>query len=184
MTDYKKIFDAITCDARYLGNLDWGKRRPGHPEGTIRAHIADVERNLEQLRQKVSEVDYWRLKVLIHTHDTFKAEAKPGAPIMSANSHASLARDFLAEFCDDADMLAMVQYHDVPYALWRQFASKGKFNEERLTTLLTSVHDWNLFLAFSIVDGCTAGKKRDPLRWFFQQVAGRVEAKFTEADIL
>jgi hypothetical protein len=72
----------------------------------------------------------------------------------------------------------------VPYALWRQFASKGKFNEERLTTLLTSLHDWNLFLAFSIVDGCTAGKKRDPLRWFFQQLAGRVEARFTEADIL
>jgi hypothetical protein len=136
------------------------------------------------LRHKVSETDYWRLRVLIHTHDTFKGEAQPGVPITAPNSHDSLARAFLADFCDDTDMLAMVQYHDEPFALWRQFASKGKFSQERLTPLLTSIHDWNLFLAFNIIDGCTEGKDRDRLRWFFQQISGRVESKFTESDIL
>ena len=184
MRDYQEIFAAITCDPRYQRNLDWGKVRPGHPEGTIRAHVAELERNLERLREKLSETDYWRLKVLIHTHDTFKGEAQPGAPIAAPNSHASLARTFLAEFCDDADMLAMVQYHDEPFALWRQFKLKGRCNEERLTTLLTNIRDWNLFLAFNIVDGCTEGKQRDSLRWLFRQVAQRVESTFTEADIL
>jgi hypothetical protein len=184
MLDYKDVFDAIARDSRYQRNLDWGEVRPGHPEGTIRAHIAELERNLEQLRAKVSETDYWRLKVLIHTHDTFKRDAQRGAPIAAPNSHASLARAFLAEFCDDADMLAMVQYHDVPFALWRQFKHKGGFNEERLNTLLTSIRDWNLFLAFNIVDGCTQGKQRCSLRWLFRLVAGRVESTFTEADIL
>jgi hypothetical protein len=184
MRDCKEIFDAITCDKRYQRNLDWGEVRPGHPEGTIRAHIAELERNLAQLRAKLSETDYWRLKVLVHTHDTFKAEAQPGASIAAPNSHASLARAFLAEFCDDADMLAMVQYHDEPFALWRQLTLKGRLNEERLTTLLTSIHDWNLFLAFNIVDGCTEGKQRDSLRWLFRLVAERVESTFTEADIL
>src|SRR5215813_5588550 len=184
MSDYKKIFDAITSDARYQRNLDWGKPRPGHPEGTVRAHIAELEGNVEQLREKVSETDYWRLKVLVHTHDTFKREARRGASITAPNSHASLACAFLAEFCDDADMLAMVQYHDEPFALWRQFASRGKFNQERLTRLVTSIRDWNLFLAFNIIDGCTEGKERDPLRWLFRQVANRVESNFTEADIL
>jgi hypothetical protein len=184
MLDYKQIFEAITSDPRYQRNLDWGEVRPGHPEGTIRAHIAELERNLERLRAKVSETDYWRLKVLIHTHDTFKGEAQPGAPIAAPNSHASLARAFLAEFCDDADMATMVQYHDEPFALWRQLKLKGRFNEERLTTLLTSIRDWNLFLAFNIVDGCTQGKQRDSLRWLFRLVAGRVESSFTEADIL
>ena len=184
MRDYQEIFAAITSDPRYQRNLDWGKVRPGHPEGTIRAHIAELERNLERLREKLSETDYWRLKVLIHTHDTFKGEAQPDAPIAAPNSHASLARAFLAEFCDDADMLAMVQYHDEPFALWRQFKLKGRYNEERLTTLLASIRDWNLFLAFNIVDGCTEGKQRDPLRWLFRQVAERVESTFTEADIL
>jgi hypothetical protein len=184
MRDYQEIFAAITSDPRYQRNLDWGKVRPGHPEGTIRAHIAELERNLERLREKLSETDCWRLKVLVHTHDTFKGEAQPGAPIAAPDSHASLARAFLTEFCDDADMLAMVQYHDEPFALWRQFKFKGRCNEERLTTLLTSIRDWNLFLAFNIVDGCTEGKQRDPLRWLFRQVAQRVESTFTEADIL
>jgi hypothetical protein len=183
MRDYQEIFDAITGDSRYQRNLDWGEVRPGHPEGTIRAHIAELERNLEQLRAKVSETDYWRLKVLVHTHDTFKGEAEPGASIAAPNSHASLARAFLAEFCDDADMLAMVQYHDEPFALWRQFKLKGRFNEKRLATLLTSIRDWNLFLAFNIVDGCTQGKQRDSLRWLFRLVGERVESTFTEADI-
>jgi hypothetical protein len=184
MLNYKEIFDAILSDHRYQRNLDWGEVRPGHPEGTIRAHIAELERNLDVLRAKVSERDYWRLKVLVHTHDTFKAHAQSGAPIVAPNSHASLARAFLAEFCNDADMLAMVQYHDEPYALWRQLKVKGRFNEERLTALLTRIRDWNLFLAFNIVDGCTEGKQREPLRWLFRQVTERVESSFSEADIL
>jgi hypothetical protein len=184
MLDFKDVFDAITRDKRYQRNLDWGEVRPGHPEGTIRAHITELDGNLEQLRAKVSEADYWRLKVLIHTHDTFKGEAQPGAPIMSADSHASLARAFLAEFCNDADMLAMVQYHDEPFALWRQFKLKGRVNQERLATLLTSIHDWNLFLAFNIIDGCTEGKQRNSLHWLFRLVAERVKSTFTEADIL
>jgi hypothetical protein len=91
---------------------------------------------------------------------------------------------FLVDFCDDPDMLAVVQYHDEPFALWRQFACRGKVNHERLNTLLSNIRDWNLFLAFTIVDGCTEGKDRDKLRWFFQQVGGDVESTFTEADVL
>jgi hypothetical protein len=119
--------------------------------------------------------------VLIHTHDTFKGEAQPGALITAPNSHASLARAFLADFCTDADMLATVHYHDD--ALWRQVASKGKFNRERLTALLAGIRDWNLFLAFNIVDGCTEGKTREPLRWLFDEASGKVESQFTAADI-
>jgi hypothetical protein len=184
MTDYKEIFETIRGDPRYQRNMNWGKPRPGHPEGTVRAHIQELEDNLECLRHKLSETDYWRLKVLIHAHDTFKSEAQPGVSIEAPNSHASLARAFLAEFCDDADLLAMLQYHDEPFALWRQFASKGKVNHERLSRLLTTIRDWNLFLAFSIVDGCSDGKEREPLRWLLRQLAGKVETCFSEADIL
>ena len=152
MSDYKQILEAITSDPRYQRNLDWGQARSGHPEGTVHAHIADLERNLEAIRSNLSETDYWRLEILIHTHDTFKADAQPGVAITAPNSHASLARTFLAEFCDDADLLAMVQYHDEPFALWRQVEFKGKFNEERLAALLKNIRDWNLFLAFLIVD--------------------------------
>ena len=184
MIDYKKAFDAITLDSRYLANLDWGEARPGHPEGTVRAHLAEIEPNLEILRTKLTDEDYWKLKLLIHTHDSFKGESQPGVPITDPKSHASLARAFLALHCDDADLLAMVQFHDEPFALYRQFESKGKYNLDRFNALLKAIHDWNLFLAFNIIDGCTAGKSREPLRWLFREVAGKVESTFTESDII
>jgi hypothetical protein len=182
MTKYEAIFDAMTRDPRYQHNLDWGAPRPGHPEGSIRKHVADLDRNLEAIRSKLSEADYWKLRLIVHSHDTFKGEAQPGVAITAPNSHASLARAFLSSFCDDPDLLAMVQYHDEPFALWRQF-EKDRFNREPFETLLANIKDWNLFLAFSIVDHCTEGKSREPLRWLFKQVDGRVSSCFTASDI-
>jgi hypothetical protein len=182
--DYKGAFDALIQDPRYQRNLDWGQSRPGHPEGTVRAHIQEIERNLEALRTRLSETDYWKLKLLIHSHDSFKAEAQRGVAITDPKSHASLAREFLATHCSDPDLLAMVQYHDEPFALWRQFDAKGKHNEERFAALLRNIKDWNLFLAFNIVDGCTEGKGREPLVWLFKEVNGRVQSSFSAADIL
>ena len=78
----------------------------------------------------------------------------------------------------------MVQYHDEPFALYRQFQSKGRCNQVRFNALLESIRDWSLFLAFNLIDGCTAGKSRAPLLWWFQEVAGKVDSKFSEADIL
>src|SRR5262249_135981 len=158
--------------------------RPGHPEGTVRAHIAEIEPNLETLRSKFVDSDYWKLKLLLHTHDTFKAESQPGLAITDPKSHASLARAFLAEFCDNPDLLAMVEYHDEPFALWRQVESKGKCNQERFAALLNNIKDWNLFLAFNLIDGCTPGKSREPLVWLFKEVSGKVQAVLTAADIL
>jgi hypothetical protein len=79
----------------------------------------------------------------------------------------------------------MVQFHDEPFALYRQAASKaGKYNRERFELLLKNIKDWNLFLAFNIIDGCTEGKGRAPLKWLFKEVKGKVESRFTAADIL
>jgi hypothetical protein len=184
VTDYRKAFDAVTADPRYLKNLNWGEARPGHPEGTVRAHIAEIEPNLEAVRAKLTDDEYWKLKLLIHTHDSFKGESKQGVAINDPASHASIARAFLAAHCDDDDLQAMTQYHDEPFALYRQVESKGKYNQERFNALLKAIKDWNLFLAFNIIDGCTAGKSREPLRWLFREVAGKVGSKFTEADII
>ena len=184
MTDYRSAFEAVLADPRYLKNLDWGESREGHPEGTVRAHIAEIEQNLETLRPKLSEQDYWKLKLIIHTHDTFKGDAQPGVAINDPKSHASLARAFLADHCDDADLLAMVQYHDEPFAIYRQFETKGKYNLSRFNDLLGCIRDWNVFLAFNIIDGCTDGKSREPLRWLFGEVGNHVQSNFTTSDII
>jgi len=183
VSDYRTIFEAVISDPRYLANLDWGEARPGHPEGTVRAHIVELECNLEALRNKLAVEDYWKLKLLVHVHDSFKAQAEAGVPIAHPKSHASLARAFLATHCDDADLLAMVQYHDEPFALYRQARHKGDYDRERFASLLNAIRDWNLFSAFLLIDGCTAGKSREPLSWFFQQVAGKADSNFTDADV-
>lgn len=184
MIDYRTIFQNIAADPRYTVNLDWGEAREGHPEASIRAHIAEIETNLERLRPKLTEDEYWKSKILVHTHDTFKGESKPGVPISDPNSHASLARNFLAKYCDDSDLLAMVQWHDEPFAIYRQFETKGRYNQDRFLAMLAAIQDWNLFLAFNIIDGCTAGKSREPLHWLFREVHGKVESDFTDADII
>ena len=66
------------------------------------------------LRSRFAEVELAKLRLLIHTHDTFKGEAKRGVAIRHPESHASLARDFLADFCDDGQLLTMVQFMTSP----------------------------------------------------------------------
>ena len=181
---YRSALTRLLADERYACHLDWGEPRHGHPEGSLRAHIADLEANARHLAPLLSETDGWRLQLLIHAHDTFKPEAAQGARITDPHSHASLARAFLAEFCpDDADLLNMVQFHDEPYALWRQ-ERHGKLDRARLDALFARLHDWDLFLAFLIVDGSTEGKGREPLHWFLGESARRVSSGVTAAEIL
>jgi len=178
MCDYEQVLCSIQADERYRRNLNWGKPRIGHPEGTVRQHIQYLENNLESLRSNFSDADYWKLKVLIHAHDTFKADSKRGVPIAHPSSHASLAREFLAELCNDNDALNMVQFHDEPYGLWKKYERSG-LDEQRLKRLLETISDWDLFLAFLIIDGCTEGKSREPLIWFFGVIHGRVNSTVT-----
>lgn len=183
MPDFEAILFAVQADERYQANLDWGTPRSGHAEGTVRCHIGELEKNLHRLRRRLTVEEQARLWVIIHTHDTFKADAKRGVPITDPRSHASLARQFLSEFCGDADVLNTVQYHDEPYALWNGWRQTSRVKENRLNRLIETIDDWDLFLAFQIVDNCTESKDREPLRWFFDIIADRVKSKFTAADI-
>jgi hypothetical protein len=114
----KETLSRVLADVRYLKNIEYGEPRSGHPEGKVRFHIAELEAKLEKLAPRLTDEQYWKLKFLIHVHDTFKAEAVPNSRIESPHSHASLARQFAAEFTDDVDMLNMIQFHDVNFALW------------------------------------------------------------------
>ena len=76
MNNYEEILKSIRSDPAYGANLDWGKPRSGHPEGSIRNHIEELEANLERLAPHLSTEEIGKLRVLIHTHDTFKPNAK------------------------------------------------------------------------------------------------------------
>lgn len=175
----KDIVARVIADPRYLKNIEYGRPRSGHPEGKVKYHIAELEAKLEKLAARVSEDQYWKLIFLIHVHDTFKADAVPDSPISSPHSHASLARRFAAEFIDDADLLNMVQYHDVNFSLWKQFSATGAYDTGRFQILLDAIVDWDLFLLFLILDGGTNGKDPEKIRWFLREVR---EHKFTMID--
>ena len=181
--DYQATFLSIQAHPQYQKNIDWGRVRNGHPEGTVRAHIAELEKNLDSLKGRLSEEEYWKLKILIHVHDTFKVKAKQRVRISDPDSHASLARAFLESFCEDKDLLNIVQYHDEPYALWRKYDRKGVLDAERMSRLLENITDWELFLAFTIIDGSTEGKSRDPIRWLFKELDGKIKSRFSAEDI-
>ena len=184
----KDILEKIMSDARYLKNIEYGEPRSGHPEGKVKHHIAELEENLEKLVSRhageISEDQYWKLKFLIHVHDTFKADATPNVPILNPDSHASLAKKFAAEFVDDEDLLNMLQFHDVNYALWQQFHRTGSYDVRRLENLLETIQDWDLFLIFLILDGSTKGKERSKLVWFMKEAAEYKESRVDESWML
>src|SRR5919197_2570861 len=106
----REIITQIISDPRYLEIVEYGEPRSGHPEGKVKYHIAELAENLEKLAShRISEEQYWKLKFLIHVHDTFKADAIPDEPIISPRSHASLAKKFASEFTTDEDLLNMIQ---------------------------------------------------------------------------
>jgi hypothetical protein len=180
----KDIVEQIVSDPRYLKNIEYGEPRSGHPEGKVKLHIAELEEILEKFTSRISEEQYWKLKFLIHFHDTFKAEAIPNSPIESSNSHASLARKFAAEITNDADLLNMIQFHDVNFALWKEYAATGSYDLERFSRLLDTILDWDLFLIFLVIDGSSVGKDPEKLRWFIAEVRKRKRTMVDESWIV
>ena len=181
----KDIVERVMADVRYLKNIEYGEPRSGHPEGKIKFHIAELEENLEKLVSRgISEEEYWKLKFIIHVHDTFKADATPDVPILNPNSHASLARKFAAEFSIEEDLLNMIQLHDVNYALWKQLNATGSYDCDRFQSLLDAIQNWDLFLMFLIIDGSTQGKERSKLIWFIEEVMKHKNTRLDESWIL
>lgn len=165
-----ELLESVLQHPSYRENRAWGKPRPGHPEGSIAAHIVELEANLQALAVPDGSEESCKLKLLIHVHDTFKKDSKKGVAIADPRSHASLARAFLAELGGEPDLLAMVWMHDEPYALYRQEQTRGSANPERVRALLESITDWELFLKFVVIDGSTEGKSREPLHWALQHL--------------
>lgn len=184
MSVYRLLLEQIQQDPIYRKNIAWGEPRRGHPEGTIGAHIAELEENLLRLQSKLTASESDLLRLLIHVHDTLKPDAKEGVSIMDAGSHASLAREFLAGYCDEADVLEMIQYHDEPYALYLQFKKRGACDPVRWERLLNQIQNWEMFVAFLIIDNCTRGKAPAPLEWALPKIAEARITRWSLDDII
>jgi hypothetical protein len=148
----EKILEKIKTDPRYAEGITYGKPRKGHAEGTVEKHIEQLEVTLNRLDHLglITFSEYFKLQILIHTHDTFKLEGKRltghQVSIRHPQSHASLAKKFLSKFTDDPDILSIAQFH-------------------------AQISNIELYLIFTFIDVYTQSKLEDRSpRWFIDEV--------------
>ena len=103
-------------------------------------------------------------------HDLFKVDAQNGLPTLHPQNHASLAKQYASQFTDDMDLLNMIQYHDENFNLWQEYLQTGNYDRDRFQGLLDTIKNWDLFLIFIIIDGCTVGKDPAKIHWFIDEV--------------
>jgi hypothetical protein len=162
---------AVTADPELLAGLAWGKPRRGHPEGTVGAHVGHLLEAIERGDHPPEERSLLRFVALVH--DGFKYRVHDWMPKTGANHHAARARRFAERFTDDERLLATIEYHDAPYAIWRKLKRRGELDEERFSRMLDNVPDPEVFLLFIELDGSTEGKNPEPIRWFREELERR-----------
>jgi hypothetical protein len=151
-------------DGELRAGLAWGAARPGHPEGRIGLHVADIMEDIG--RQDPRRAD---LRVIALVHDSFKRVVDPDGPRTKHNDHAWVARRFAQRYVDDPRVLEAIELHDEPYRRWRDGAREAS----ALDDLVARIPDLDLFIAFVELDATTEGKDFSFLFWLRYELATR-----------
>lgn len=161
----------LAADPALCAGLAWGEPRPGHPEGSVGAHVADLLATIEADGETGDRRRELRFMALVH--DAFKNRVHEWLPKSGANHHAARARHFAERFVDDERVLATIEHHDGPYAIWRKLKRNGRLDEDRFERMMGHIPDPELFLRFVELDGSTEGKNPEPIQWFRDELRRR-----------
>jgi hypothetical protein len=165
---------ALAADPDLFRGLAWGRPRPGHPEGSVGAHVgAILARITEGPGRRRAE-----LRFLALVHDASKHRVRPEAGYSPDNDHAVLARRFAERYTADPRLLNALELHDEPYYLWRTCPGDA---DDALEAMLTRIPDLALFLRFIELDGSTEGKDPRPLAWVHRVLAAPAVANLAIA---
>jgi len=171
-------------DAEFRRGLHWGVPRYGHPEGSIMAHIVEVNANIDALPINVDTRR--KLRIICWVHDTFKHIEDKGSPRDWSKHHAMYARKFLERYTDDQKLLNVVELHDDAYYAWRlaHLYQKTTESDERIQMIRRRVGDyWQLFYLFFKCDTSTGDKNLAPLIWFEDTMKDIEVTEFTEREM-
>ncbi len=149
----------------------WGEPRFGHPEGKVAYHVREVLDNVEQVTMPPSDLEKLRLIALVH--DTFKYEEIRTIAQGNRIHHGTIARDFIKDFTDDAELLTVIELHDEAYYCWRtiHFHNEKVAGYKRLDLLLERVEKFlPLYYAFFKCDTRTGDKIQTPVKWFEKNI--------------
>jgi hypothetical protein len=155
---------AVTQDPELLAGLAWGKPRKSHPEGAVGMHVGDLLSEIDSSGEAGERRRLLRFVALVH--DSFKYRVVDWLPRSGRNHHAMRARRFAEGFTDDERLLATIELHDRPYALWKKMQKRGRLDERAFEDMLERIPDHALFLRFIEVDGASEAKDQEPIRWF------------------
>lgn len=161
----------VVTELELLKGLAWGRPRAGHPEGAVGTHVSHLLAALE--RSGVSGERRELLRFVALVHDAFKYRVRERLPRVGENHHAMRARRFAERFTDDERVLAAIELHDRPYALWRKMQRRGKLDERAFDRMMSRISDPELFLRFVELDGSTEGKRPEPIAWFRDELVRR-----------
>lgn len=151
--------------------MAWGKPRSGHPEGRVGAHVADLLGTLDSWGEPEPRRSELRFIALVH--DALKSKVQNWRPRTGENHHATRARRFAERYTADERVLATIELHDRPYAIWRRAKRTGTTQEHAVTEMLARVPDPELFARFVELDGSTEGKDAEPVEWLREQLSRR-----------
>lgn len=157
----------VAGDPAWRAGIEFGEPRPGHPEGKVKFHIADVLANVDAFTADSPLRSDLRVIALIH--DTFKHEVDPALPRTGENHHGMRARRFAERHVADIRVLDVIETHDEAYNAWQKGHRDGRWTaaQERATRLLIRLGaTLDLYLAFYQCDNSTEGKSSEPFEWF------------------
>jgi hypothetical protein len=152
-------------DPDLLIGLTWGVPRPGHPEGSVARHVADLWARILPAERRRAD-----LRVVALVHDSFKDRTRPDRPHVGSNDHALLARQFAERYLDDEAVLATIGLHEEPWWLWRH---RDAMIDWALDALIARLPDSGLYLRFVTLDQTAPGKDAAPLAWFRRELRRR-----------
>jgi hypothetical protein len=161
----------LVADPALQEGLAWGRPRRGHPEGSVGAHVADLLQTVDRWGETGSRRADLRLIALVH--DSMKYRVRDWLPKVGENHHAMRARRFAERYTDDERLLATIEQHDRPYALWRKLRRTGRLDEQGLRRMLERIPDRDLFFRFVELDGSTEGKNPEPIEWLKTELQRR-----------
>ena len=160
---------AVAGDGELVEGLSWGKPRKAHPEGAVGQHVAGLLREIDRSGESGERRALLRFIALVH--DSFKNKVIRWLPRTGENHHAMRARRFAERFTDDERLLATIELHDRPYAIWRKMRRRGgRVDRAALEELLARVPDHQLFLRFIEIDGASEAKNPEPIGWFRERM--------------
>ena len=163
------IETAIVSDADFIEGCNYGKPRPGHPEGKVVYHVEEVLKNIDEFYGE--DPDRSDLRLIALTHDTFKHKVDRNKPKVGANHHGTIARVFTQKFTQDHQLLMIIEKHDEAYNSWSVGGRRGDWYkaERRANQLIQGLlidGGLGLYIKFYKCDNRTGDKEQDNYDWF------------------